>query len=263
MQSLSIDLIDVPLKEQEDLCFKELQLKASGKKEPLCWRLDLGLERPFFPLEDRLVFEALSLGLKQFAQELYKEGNRQKAFLYLGSGDLRTHFLWTEKQCEEFSLWQKIRAPLEKEHAERLFCMDAFVSYFQLLAHSLPDSLEIAIEMDLSSCGTLAEKFHLASKERFEYFDLHLKGVEVDPLKQQAICLPKDSSLSEEVLNRLDQLFHQLNPPYRVLSEPLLAESWAGVDQIYVLDGTLGVLGERMLKGFEAAGGEVIRGRGI
>jgi hypothetical protein len=252
-----------------------LDWQIDPKDDPILWRFDLGLEDPFFPIDDEMHFEGIALSLTKFTKEiwpLYQE-KTLGAVLYRGSSDFHSMFSWTEKQRENWDLWKIDRQGFQETHLQRLFCADAFVHYFQMLAHRLPDEMPLYLFFDVPNVGSLAERHQLLSKERFEHFQVATKGLPftngllwegermVSPKEKerQAICLPEESRCPDKVLKRLAILMQQMEKQsFRLISESFLTEDWEGVDVLHVLQGTLSVQGERKIKGFLAAGGTVI-----
>lgn len=244
------------------------------KEGPLFFYFDLGLEAPYFPIDDEMRFQSLSLALNKFTSEIYPrfQDRISGAVLYRGSADFSSHFLWTDKQMENFELWKRERPPSNETHWRRLFTADAFVHYFQMLSHRLPDELPLYLLLDAKGTGTLAERHHLFSKERFEHFLVATKdlahtcgliweGEKIEESKEKAksaLCLPMDAACSENVLKTIDEKMGILKTPYRVISEAHLTEQWDGVDELYVLENVLTSQGLRKIKGFLAAGGKVI-----
>lgn len=225
------------------------------KEGTIFWRFDLGLEDPFFPIDDEMRFASLSLALTKFTQEIWPIYQERTfgAVLYRGSAE----FSWGEPQT----------------HVRRISCANAFANYFQMLAHRLPDEMPLYLLLDATGLGSLAERHHLLSRERFEHFLVATKGLAhtngllwegegvINPQvikASEALCLPTESMCSGEVLQRLETQMKRIKKPFRVISEAFLTEDWEGVDILHVLRGTLTIQGERKIKGFEAAGGVVI-----
>lgn len=222
---------------------------------PAVFEFDLGLNDPYFPLEDELRFNALAAALTRFTEEVWPRFPEAKAILYRGNADFSAHFLWSEAQEANFALWKEDRPAGDESHLKRLFCAEAFAAYFQMLAHKLPDELPVTLILDTENTGTLAETLHLLSPERFEHFQVESLRFE----SNVGVCFPPDSECSKEVLKELDALMQEL-PSFKPVYETHLTEQWDGLDEIYIL--TVTERGKRKLKGFEAAGGK-IRGRGI
>ena len=262
-------IIRLPCSPDADLNWKPLLPNGS---EPIFWEFDLGINAPYFPIEDELYFHALKLALSLFAKDVWPafQHRTQGAILYRGSADFSRNFTWSEKQEANWNLWEKVEAPLP--HLRKVFCANAFAYYFQTLSHALPDELPVYLLFDGAGCGTAAETLHLLSLERYEHFLVAVKGVRGwDGLKWEgehivppkwssphAICFPEEARCGGSLLAKLDQLFEQLADPIRVIPEAFLTERWEGVDVLYVFSEGMTVQGNRKLLGFCAAGGEVI-----
>ncbi len=250
--------IVLPCKTIDDLNWKPICPEGE-----IVWEFDLGLNSPYFPTDDQLTFSALKLALSHFTKELWPlYAERTKgAILYRGSLDFASHFLWTEKQEENWQNWKKERPSAKEAHLFRLFAADAFSHYFQMLSHALPDELSLTLDFNTQGCGTIAETRQLLSKERFEHFHV----LPEEPEAPLAICMPPESLCSGQILAKLDDFLSTITEPYRIIEESFLTELWGGVDRIYVLEEAVTSQGQRKIMGFRAAGGEIIgiRGRGI
>lgn len=247
--------IKLPCRITDDLDWKPL-LAAIDPLDKIQWEFDLGLDAPYFPIDDELQFSSLKLALSHFTQEiwpLYSE-RTSGAILYRGSLDFASFFSWTEVQEDNWRSWKEGRLMAPEPHLRRLFCADAFAYYFQMLASLLPDELPLILHFETQGCGTAAEKRQLLSRERFEHFHLVTEESEA-PL---AVCMPQEPVCSAAVLAKLDRLFALIKEPYRVIEETFLTESWEGVDRLYVISEALSSQGKRKLMGFCAAGGLVI-----
>lgn len=254
--------------------------QAEHQNDSIIWQFDLGLESPYFPLDEEMTFQAIAAALSQFSKEVWPHfaEKTKGAILYAGSGDFNRAFFWTEKQKENYSIWVS-DAPVRSDGIQKkLFCADAFAYYFQMLSHRLPDEMPLYLLFDAKECGSLGEKHLLFSGDRFDHFELGLKNVphfsglnwEHDQIKpasreaQEAVCFPEESQCSESLLAATESLMLSLNRPFRVISENFLTEQWDGIDVLYVIKEALSSQGIRKLKGFEAAGGRIeFRGRGI
>ena len=241
---------------------------------PIFWRFDLGLEDPFFPLEDPMHFQALSLALSKFTQEIWPRFQERTvgAVLYRGTADFSAFFSWTDKQKENFREWKLERPPASEAHLRRLFAADAFVYYFQMLAHRLPDELSLYLLLGASGMGTLSERHQILSKERFAHFLVATKGLphsngliwegeqvqKPSDLPNAALCFPEEAQCGSDVLQRIEERMQQMPGPFRVIAEAFLTEDWEGVDTLHVLSDTMSPQGERKLKGFQATGGQVV-----
>jgi hypothetical protein len=268
-------LVRLPCQPHEDL-----QWTIPDTAKRLLWEFDLGLHRPFFPLEDELHFQSLLVALKHFSNTIWPQVKERSlgGILYRGSALFGEHFLWTDSQKEQFAQGG--------EESKNIFCRDAFSSYFQLLAHSLPDEMPLALCFDMRQISSRAEMLNLVSKERFEHFLLMLRTnqwpiptlcwddrniwVSCMPKHSLGVCLPQTIFMRKERLLQFDQILDRLDAEgiaFRVIYEDFLSEQWEGLDEIYVcFPDVLSLQAQRKLQGFCAAGGKVlkeVRGRGI
>jgi len=245
----------LPCRILDDLNWDPL-LASIPPSDRIEWEFDLGLEAPYFPIEDELQFSSLKLALSRFAKEVFPQYAERtaSALLYRGSADFASFFRWSSKQEENWLSWKEGRPEAKEEHLRRLFCADAFAYYLQMLAHALPDELPLTLRFDLRGCGSPAEARQLISRERFEHFRIAREELDA-PL---AVCMPPERQCSGSVLAQLDALFDELKEPFRVIEEMFLTESWEGVDRLYVLSDAVTAQGKRMLRGFCAAGGSVV-----
>jgi len=257
-------MIILPARPHDDLNWKV-------EREIDLFEFDLGLQDPYFPIEDELHFQSLSLALTHFTKNIWPLFPDSKAILYRGSGDFSRYFRWSETQEDNFISWKQGRGENSEEHLKRLFCAETFGHYFQMLAHRLPDELPLSICLTTDTAGTLAQRLHLLSPERFEHFqvesDLHFDS-------NFGICFPLEDKCNEKILHRIDRKIGEVSS-FRAVYESNLTESWDGLDEIYVFSDAVSTQGKRKLLGFCAAGGTVItegnllglpnevRGRGI
>jgi hypothetical protein len=222
---------------------------------PSQFEFDLGLHEPYLLLEDELHFQALAAALAHFTKTIWPQFPNASAILYRGPADFSSFFRWTERQEENYRSWKQDRPPNDEAHLKRLFCAEAFVTYFQMLAHRLPDELPLKLILDPANTGTLAQTLHLLSPERFEHFALDA-GLQF--ASKLGICFPSDEYCSGAILERIDALLPTLSS-FKPVYENLLTEQWDGLDEIYVFAGAVTPRGQRKLAGFQAAGGRVTK----
>jgi len=261
-------LVDLACEPNSDLNWT---LPSTSKK--ILWNFQFGLESPFFPLTDEFRFQALAASCRHFSETVWPTYKDQTigGILYRGSADFFSHFLWNDLQKANQEEWQE-RFPTAHP---QLFSADAFASYFQLLAHLLPDELPLVLCMDIRYLPSLARSLNLVSRERFEHFLLAIRG---EKWPQDAylwdensltfhsreasigLCFPQSASFTEEKFFEFDKILldlYESNQPFRVVFEEFLTEQWENLDEILILPNSLSSIGQRKLKGFEAAGGKV------
>jgi hypothetical protein len=248
-----------------------LDWNIETEETDILWRFEQGLEERGFPLEDEMRFSALALALEKFSKEIWPRFQERTAgaVLYRGRADFDSLFSWTERQRENWAVWKEERPQASEAHMKRLFCADAYVHYFQMLAHKLPDEMPIYLLLDVSGLGSEAERHQLVSRERFAHFHAAVRGlartngkvwneaIEESPKPPCALVFPEEARCSGDILRKLDRAMEKIEAPFRVIGEPYLTEEWEGVDVLYILPEAVSPQGERMLKGFCAAGGTV------
>jgi hypothetical protein len=265
--------IGLPMGPADSLSWKteiEKAKEAVLRQERLIWHLQLGIETPLFPLEEEPYFQALALGLEQFSKEVWPsfEKETQSLVLYRGSADFSRHFRWTERQKTAF----QNSAKEDPHFSEAVFCAESFALYFQMLAHRLPDEAPILLLFDLSSFRTPSEALLRVSKRRFEHFRVGFRGMDL-PLDGYnwegcirkipatvGLVFPERSEPA--LLRKFDRLLEEYRGA-KILFESFLTEEWEGLDKIIFLEEGCGPLALRKLKGFAAAGGEVIGAEGF
>ncbi|MBI5272951.1 MAG: hypothetical protein HY861_03100 [Chlamydiia bacterium] len=266
-------LVHLPCGAIDDLHWKQVVDNITPDQQIL-WALDLRLDAPYFPLEEELRFHSLRLALSLFTKEIWPVFQERTigAILFQGSLDFSPFFHWSCKQEENWKSWKEGRALASEPYLHRLFCLDAFIHYFQMLAHALPDEMPLYLLFEGTGCGGKAETFQLLSRDGLEYFKVAVKGVpgweglvwqegqivSVNNTASLAICLPTEAQCSAEILAKLDRLLPSLSTPYRIIPEGSLIERLEGVDSLYVFSDSLTVQGKRQLRGFCATGGKVI-----
>ncbi|MBS0621201.1 MAG: hypothetical protein JSS61_07080 [Verrucomicrobia bacterium] len=237
--------IHLSAKLSDDLCWEKEKTEVERGKFVL-WELDLGFS-PFTP-NDTATFFSHSLAIEEFIKSVWN-GLQEESFgvlMYRGDWDLRPLFpqsLWRD----HFEEWGG--------GDEALFAAQMFAEYLHRLAAILPDSLLPLIQVHTEGLSP-ARKAHLFSGARFE----HIYFLKESPpqIASIGIYLPDDSLCDLSVLTTLDQMALSLDAPYRFIHEAKLTEEWDGIDQLIVPEFALSHQGKRKLRGFEAAGGQIL-----
>lgn len=245
--------------------------EASQKGRMIFWELQLGLEEKEFPIHDEGVFEALGKALKYFRERVFSlfSHNSIGAAIYRGPLDLSSIFSSNETSQNEPSF--------EKKE----YYLDLYATYFQVLAHKMPDDLPIYALFDASGLSRM-EALYLLSQERFEHFQVAVRNLNCifwclgweealsslgwignghAPILRAAptlgVCLSSNLQYLESFKHLLDAL-DTLSLPYRIVSEPFLTQEWDGLEELIVVSSSIGKKEKRKLLGFCAAGGRVI-----
>lgn len=266
---MQIDWIELGGEPHDTLDWAQALARARQSEKKIFWRLELGLEQSFFPLEEEARFQALALALQQFTKEVWPAFQEKTAgvCIYQGSADFSETFSWTERQRGNFAVWLEGRA--DSLVSRRLFCADSFAVYFQMLSHRLPDEAAVFLLLDATGLKPPSQAFQVLSKERFQHFEVALRG---ERLPREGYCWEGDRLSLRSIPGSLGLVFPESNQPdalerfdrlladnkAKVVFESFLTEEWEGLDRLLVLSEGIAVQTLRKLKGFCAAGGEVI-----
>jgi len=214
----------------------EVTYLSARPTDDLDWQWDRE-KRQIFYLDfgvgfDEALFPAHALALSEFEAQIPLE-NVAGVLLYKGS-------------------------PLDSlEKAQQLS------DYLHRLAAHLPLDLPIYCHFLLKGDEEPALLAQQLSMRRFEHFKLIIEGHPLaSSLRSEeapiGLMLPKDALLTRpEIWAEWNTLATSLSEPFRILPEELINELWFGIDTLIVLESGLTDVGKRMIKGFEATGGEV------
>lgn len=248
---------------------KKVAETAASEGQTLFWSLDFGLaEAPFSPYETSH-FLSYTIAIDTFVKELWPLYSTRTEGISLYQGDLffSQRMRRSEKLLhffDEFLL--EFKGDFMQEELYELFCLNLFSEYLHRLASFLPEPLAAYCVLDLSSVRSQARIAQLLSSKRFEHFGLKIEGARI-PIRKEglaplALCLPPDEKLDSHALSQVDQILEELlsqNRPFRIIDEERLNEEWNELAELIVIEKLLTSQGKRMLMGFEAAGGEILR----
>ena len=244
----------------------------------IVWKFELGLENPYFPIDDELQFQSLSLALEQFSKEVFPSFKDETLALcfYRGNLDFESTFLWTERQKANYANWLLEKERQDLPFSKKLFCADTFALYFQMLSYRVPDEVPIFLLFDVDFSSPF-QTLQMISKERFEHFILALRNTNLpmdgfvwdgdkihfkEILTSQGLIFPQ--SANKEMIENFDLLLNESKMDLKIIFETFLSEEWDGLDHLIALEDSLSIQGLRKIKGFEVSGGVVeFRGRGI
>lgn len=185
------------------------------------------------------------LAVEEFAKQF---PSAKKVLFAISSGQFQNIFEFSEAMEEKAK---------ESPQNYELFCVELFSEYLHRLASLLPEEMTPFVFFDLPKEASFSKLALFLCKRRFEHLQLEFSD-QVIPIEGNAstiISLPQDFLYDSEVF---EKIFSQIQRPFKCIPEELLNEHWDGVDQVFFHKPTLGDIGQRMLYGFEAAGGEVI-----
>lgn len=254
--------------EEELIWSTSFELAAKTHETYFFWELDFGLGAGSLVLHDTARYHSYVLAIEQFLEKLWKPFSERTfgVSLYKGKCDFLKRFSWSNQHEEQV---------LETGLEEELYCANVLAEYLHRLASYLPDELLPFCLFDPNPLSP-ARAMQILSKERFSHLHLGVKSEKI-PLhylswkgetysfqEQESslgILLPSDEFCTRSLLDKLDQLLHQLTvqkSSFRVIPEALFNELWDGLDQVLAFKEAVSPQGNRKLLGFTAAGGEII-----
>jgi hypothetical protein len=236
-------------------------LVEQGKR--IVWKCNLGLESPFYPLDDEMRFQAATLAMSRFSEQVWPYFQESTDFicLYRGTADFLPFFSWSERQLTDFERFQEEE---DQTTAKSSFAAESFAIYFQMLSHRLPDEAKVLLLFDVTQLPPICALKSL-SKERFEHFSIGLRGMTLpieglrwngETVAYHSIESNSGAIFPKAPCERLSELVTL--PGVKIIFEQFVSEEWEGLDQLYVIAGSLSPQGMRKLSGFSAAGGEII-----
>jgi len=295
---------------------RELARKAVSKGYAIFWNIDLGLfDHLILPLSNQTQFLSLGLSLDHFKTFLWQEfaDHSLGVSIFRGNADFSLDFCWDIDQIVNLRNWIQgnFRSPEElssilqdlplaeiqpgdlcaTEYGKNLlalFCRDVCVEYLSMLASTLPHTIPCYLFLDATSFfHDLTKQIRLLNPERFEFFNLALKGTSL-PFNslgwhshatvsgyvgailreipesteiQIGVCLPLMNYYGGIHWNGLNVILKHLldrGLRFRIISESHLITQWDGLNFLFYNPDGLSPQGKRKLQGFCAAGGEVI-----
>lgn len=207
--------------------------------------LDFGWEK-LNPL-DEAIFHRDYLAVEAFSKAF---PNAQRVVMAHLNGDFASLIDLNEdlgRRCKEEGL------------SPEIFCAQLFSDYLHRLASALPEEAIPAVVVDPKKEMNRALLILLFSRRRFEHFQLLFEGKPL-PVEGEAstiLSLPQDNRFDSTFFTQILEDY----PSVKCIPEEFLNEHWDEASEIVYDPETLGELGERMLLGFEAAGGITKKGQ--
>lgn len=236
-------------------------LNAVGQGKKILWNLDLGLpNRLQAPITDQTQFLTLGLSLDHFRDTLWKELQTHTIGLCLYEGNVDFKFGVVEESL--------------------FFSRNAIAEYLDLLAQRVPDIIPLFVMFDTTSIEKRFLLTELISKESFHRFQRFvtdgvvparcITGKQLGYIAKSpksfeqetasiGICIPalESNGNFQEFEQALEHIIKN-KKSYRFIPESSLTTEWDGLDYLLVKSDCVSVQGLRKLKGFCAAGGEVL-----
>lgn len=249
---------------------KAMQAIASGKT--ILWHLDLGLFQNLSkPLENSSQFLNLGLALDHFKDTLWKEFHRftKGLALYRGPSTFSKVFPWSLDQQNNFQLWLKDRQidAFESISSPRgqflieLYTRDVCAEYLEQLIERLPDEIPAYILFDSLTEDTLLRPL-LTHPERYGRMSIYSPENYTWRTQEElpvGICFPPLDEVRPERLEKWIPLLEKVKTlPIKLIPEEKLTSSWDRLNDLIYSSQSISSQGLRKLRGFEAAGGNLI-----
>ncbi len=138
---------------------------------------------------------------------------------------------------------------------------DIFSDYLHRLISALPEETLPILICNIEETDNLEDWILPLCKRRFEHVAIRFpkKNIPIAGQEKTIVVLPQDDKYDREFFGTI---FNDLESnSFKCIPEELLNEHWDGVDCLVVDHHSLSEMGQRMLLGFEAAGGEIKRAR--
>ncbi|MDR3624804.1 MAG: hypothetical protein P4L16_06670 [Chlamydiales bacterium] len=233
----------------------------------LLWYVNLGIaSKSTFLLTDPLQYHSLQIALDHFSETLLKKYARYTLGVILFKGGLELFF---DEESESYQEW------LQDHNVEKncliLYARDLLLDFLLMLAATLPAEVALFLFFDLSCYKNISEKLCLLSKSELGKFHLAIKeGVRGFP----ALCWKEEGTVFEAFEMKQAMLLpsdcYSLIPYQKIetwllydtiplLFEDALNMHWDGLERLIVDEEVISKRGKRMLQGFIASGGEIIK----
>lgn len=265
---VEIERIHLDAHQKSDLRWPYLEKEldgALGVDRPLSFEFDFKMEGDSYNFFDQIGFFSLSIAIAEFNKRIAPRCHERigEICLYRGNGDFSKAVLRHKGMFEAFHTWRGDvfgNAPFEA-HQLRLFSIKILLEYLHRLSSSLPEDAPLFVRLDLSD---VERPVHLSELMSLEFYPCIQAIVEAkwpiykgDEASIGLVLPPIGSSYSEEI-DRIMRTLYEVNLPFRMVPENLMIELWNGIDDLIVLSDAMSKEGIRMLRGFNAASGNVV-----
>lgn len=145
----------------------------------------------------------------------------------------------------------------ENKVDREIFSAQLFSEYLHRLASALPEETTPLLLCDIPEEEKIEHLVMPFCRRRFEHFSLCFlqKTIPIEGDAPLIVVLPQDTEYRPAVFSQIFESFRK--EKFKCIPEELLNEHWDGVDLLVVEPSSLGKMGQRMLCGFEAAGGTI------
>lgn len=269
---------------------REEALRAIGSGYQILWSLKLGIfDQLQKPLSHSAQFLNLGLALEHFHKTIWNEFHRfsMGVSLYEGPLDFSHEWKWSvEHRCnlqnwlkDHFKTVSELASEIETkiesfdaidertlqgsasgELLLKIYLRDVASEYLEQLALKLP--VEVTPFLYLTKLPqTMLEKMiltHPGAWRRIQFYSpFTLRKWETYANKPQAVCLPIASCVLPSLLFSFKTILEKAN--FKWIAEEDIITAWNELDELHYSPSATSYQGNRMLQGFQAAGGKLIK----
>lgn len=231
---------------------------------PLSFEFDFQMDGDSYNFFDQIGFFSLSIAIAEFNKRIAPQCHDRicEICLYRGDGDFSKAILRHKGMFEAFHEWRSEvfgSAPLDP-HQLRLFSIKILMEYLHRLSSSLPEDASLNVVLDLSKIGRPSQLSELLSLEFYPCIRPIVNSVWpiYEEMASIGLILPPIGSGHYEELDQVMTTLYQRGLPFRMIPEPLMIEQWHEIDDLIVFSNLVSKEGVRMLRGFNAASGNVV-----
>jgi len=224
---------------------------------PDFWEFDFGWEKtPFSPFCEG-AFAAYQLSVEEYGKKL---STGAKVILGTYRSTFKEFFQPSERLeigYQEFLDHYRVK---QAPHLFELYCTNLLSDYLHRLAALLPEDAIPYLHIDVAD-DHLAERVLLFCARRFAHFQFFFSNHLLPIIPSDGpigVSLPADHLFKSEKYIPLLKALADKGLSFHCIPEEMLNDFWDGIDHLIIDPETMSETGERMLCGFEAAGGEIV-----
>lgn len=285
IQNSTHEIINLSAKVHDDLDFRDqiakLETLKNLQKKKCLIEIDFGFNHGF-DFNNQIKFSSCVLAIEEILKSVLRPFKDIIDGLILFRGTAYLETIYTSDGSLFDHIDQNLESVFEEETNLRLAAATVLGTIFHRLVSFVDDDTPcFAIFNDAETLLPL-DRAILFSKQRFEHIFLvfsnpEFQSTNIDltqglsalgyfcdcalseaPAVDVGVLLPEDSKLTPHIINKLKELIDNLQVPYRVISEKIFNECWNDIQTVYYATNSLHPMTLRMIKGFEASGGESI-----
>lgn len=284
IENVSHEIVNFSARAEDELFIEQLtqsleELKREGKKCLI--QIHFGLEEGF-EFDNQMKFSGYVLALEELNKNIIQQYKNviDGLIFYRGTAFLENSFSLSDDNQVFDHIDVKLSGLFDQKSLKRLAAATCLGTIFHRLISFIDDDVPcFCIFLDAEKLRPL-ERAILFSKQRFEHVFLVFSNPEFQstnldlsqglsalgyigvtshrspPPVDTGLLLPEDDKLSQVVIDKLQNFMASDLGYYRVISEKIFNECWNDIQKVYYDPISIHPMTLRMIKGFEASGGE-------